>query len=213
MARTGTGAWDYRVAGTDLATLSLPDLVVQSIRPVPAAPGVAWGSALMETRDHTYVYGIHRRPDGTPYLHVARTTSDLEAPWEYLSAGGWTTDPAASADQLPGISSQISVLPVEGGYALITQETGLGPRIDAYTAPSPAGPWSSPATVVATASPPMPGTFTYNAVAHPEYGAADRLLLSYNVNSLDPADAMIDAAIYHPRFLSIPWPPVGAPAR
>ncbi|HEX5618180.1 MAG TPA: hypothetical protein VFX51_07155 [Solirubrobacteraceae bacterium] len=204
---TGPGAWDFEVVGTELATLALPALDEPEIRPLPAAPGVAWGSALAVDGDRTYVYGIHVHADGERWLHVARTTSDLEAPWEYRTADGWSADPQASADQLHGISHQVSVLRDGNEYFLITQDPRLSPVVTLYRAPTPSGPWALAAEPFANAASPLPGTFTYNAAAHPEFTAGGLLLLSYNVNSLVPDDALSDAAIYHPRFLTVPWPP------
>jgi hypothetical protein len=85
---TGPDAWDFEITGTELATLALPALGEPEIRPLPAAPGVAWGSAVTEDGDRTYVYGIHVHADGERRLHVARTTTDLEGPWEYRTADG-----------------------------------------------------------------------------------------------------------------------------
>ena len=212
MRRTGPGAWDFEVVGTDLVTLALPDLAERGMRRLPAADGVAWGSAIAEDGERTYVYGVHGHADGTPYLHVARTTTELEGPWEYRTADGWSPDPEASADQLPGISHQISVLRDGDEYFLITQDPALGAQILLYRAETPAGPWEEPAEPLATAPPPLAGTFTYNAVAHPQYTAAGRLLISYNVNSL-ASEVMVDAAVYRPRFMTVPWPPEQPPTR
>ncbi len=104
MRATGTGAWDFEILGTDLVTFALPDLALRAIRPLPAAPGVAWGAALAQVGRRIYIYGVHQHHDGTPYLHVARTTTDLEGGWEYRSRGGWSRDASASTDQLPGVS-------------------------------------------------------------------------------------------------------------
>ena len=141
-----------------------------------------------------------------PRVRGRRTTIDLERPWEYRTATGWSSDPAASADLLADISHQISVLRADDEYLLITQELGFGDVVNVYRAPTPTGPWDGPA-LLARAPAPLPGTFTYNAVAHPQFTAAGRLLLSYNLNSLDPAAALFDAAIYHPRFIAVDWPP------
>ena len=205
MRRTGPGAWDFAVVGTDLVTVALPGMQPSAIQPLAAPPGVGWGSALLEAGERTYVYGIREHAGGTE-LQVARTVDDLEGPWEYRTADGWSADPAQSADLLAGISHQVSVLPDGDEFVLLTQATGLGEEILAYRAPDPDGPWT-PAGTVARALPPLVGTFTYNAAAHPEIALEDGLLLSYNVNSVDPDAAMTDAAIYHPRFLTVPWPP------
>ena len=48
------------------------------------------------------------------------------------------------------------------------------------------------------------GTYTYNAVAHPEQDAAGGLLVSYNVNSFDGSELYRQADIYRPRFVRVP---------
>jgi hypothetical protein len=202
---TGPGPWDFAVTGTDLVTFALPGLELRSIRPLPAGPGVTWGAAVSEDEDFTYVYGVAAGPGGAPRLHVARAAADLDAPWEYRTADGWTEDPAASAEQLHGVSHQLSVLRDGDRYFLITQDAWLGPGIVLYRGGSPAGPWEGPEPL-ALAPAPLPGAFTYNAVAHPQTVAGGRLLLSYNVNSLSPA-LLENASLYRPRFVAVTWPP------
>ena len=103
------------------------------------------------------------------------------------------------------MSHQLTVLRDGDGFALITQEPLLGPEILLYRGAGPAGPWVGPERL-AVAPAPAPGTFTYNAVAHPQAISGGRLLLSYNVNSLDPT-VLGDAAVYRPRFIAVAWPP------
>lgn len=45
--------------------------------------------------------------------------------------------------------------------------------------------------------------YAYNAHEHPELRDGRCLLVSYNVNSLEPDDLYADASIYRPRFLRI----------
>lgn len=54
---------------------------------------------------------------------------------------------------------------------------------------------------------PNPGgnLYTYNAVAHPQFGDDRGLLVSYNVNSFVFADLFEDAGIYRPRFVRLPF--------
>ncbi|HYI20116.1 MAG TPA: hypothetical protein VD836_15475 [Solirubrobacteraceae bacterium] len=205
MRATGPGPWEFAITGTDLVTFDLPDLALRAIRPLPAGPGVAWGAAVAEDGDTTYVYGVSSADPRDPVLHVARSTGGLEAPWEYATADGWAEDPAASTAQLHGVSHQLTVLRDGDGFALITQEPLLGPEILVYRGAGPAGPWVGPERL-AVAPAPAPGTFTYNAVAHPQAISGGRLLLSYNVNSLDPT-VLGDAAVYRPRFIAVAWPP------
>ena len=48
--------------------------------------------------------------------------------------------------------------------------------------------------------------YTYNAHAHPELSTPKRLVVSYNVNSIDNAldgDIFRDVIIYRPRFVGV----------
>ncbi|HEX6335525.1 MAG TPA: hypothetical protein VFZ85_01100 [Jiangellaceae bacterium] len=49
-----------------------------------------------------------------------------------------------------------------------------------------------------------PNIITYNAHEHPELRRGNRLLITYNVNSLDPnVDLYADVTIYRPRFVEV----------
>jgi hypothetical protein len=200
--RTGSGAWDYRFAGTSIATLSLPGLAVRSIAPGPAGP-VAWGTGTLDDGDWTYVYGVEDR-QAVKYLHVARAPrGHLLDAWEYYTGSGWSTDPAASARVFDQAAPLTSVVRVGDAYALIGQESFFGRHVYAWTAPTPVGTWAARRTIYTT---PDLGAdiYTYNPSAHPELSGDGGLLVSYNVNSFEFADVLADAAAYRPRFFRIP---------
>ncbi|MER5888596.1 hypothetical protein ABT160_32630 [Streptomyces sp. NPDC001941] len=48
---------------------------------------------------------------------------------------------------------------------------------------------------------------TYDARLHQHLARPGELLVSYNVNSLDPADNRTDASLYRPRFVEVALPP------
>ena len=56
----------------------------------------------------------------------------------------------------------------------------------------------------------------YDARLHPELASDGKLLMSYNVNSLEHDDNLADARLYRPRFVELAWPPAppgtGVPA-
>jgi hypothetical protein len=54
---------------------------------------------------------------------------------------------------------------------------------------------------------------SYDARLHPELARPGKLLISYNVNSLDADTAYADARVYRPRFVEVPWPPAAPGAR
>jgi hypothetical protein len=114
---------------------------------------------------------------------------------------------------LSGVATGYSVQRAGDGYVLVTTEGNLpfNPSIVAYTAPTPAGPWTgplhlhTPAEVTAES-----GRVSYDARLHPALARTGQLLISYNVNSLDENSAYADARIYRPRFVEVPWPPAPA---
>jgi hypothetical protein len=206
--RTGNGAWDFRFKGSAVATLSLPDLRLESVTPVPGGDRVAWGSALLERGDYTYVYGVEDLQQ-SKYAHVARAPrGGVTGAWEYFDGVAWSPNPAASARVLDGVSNQYSVVESGAGFVLISQEAGFGRRIRAWRSATPVGPWV-PAADLGTVPDPGQGRFTYNAVVHPQAVRDGQLLLSYSVNGTDPAEVQRDASIYRPRFLRVTIPPVG----
>ena len=205
--KAGDGPFGFEWQGTDLARLSLPDLRVQSVQPVPSAGGIAWGSALLEDGDLIYVYGVEDLGD-RKYSHLARARRGaLAGPWEYLGEQGWSDDPAASRRLLAGIGNEHSVTRVGAGYLLVTMDTSvrLGADLVAYAACSPEGPWEHK-TVVYRTPENKDEIHTYNAHAHPELSEDGQLLISYNVNSLSLPALFVNADFYRPRFIRVRVP-------
>jgi hypothetical protein len=202
---TGGGIWDFKYDDSALATVSLSDMRVQSISPLPN-PAVAWGAAVTETVEWTYVYGVEEQGNDK-YAHVARAhAGNLGGAWEFWDGSAWTPDAGRSARVLSGVSNGFSVVPDGGGYALVTQQLGLGRDIHVHRAPSPEGPWAASQTI-ATVPDRGAGRFTYNAVLHPEFGSDGGLLLSYNVNSEIAGETQRDGSVYRPGFMRVTLPP------
>jgi fibronectin type 3 domain-containing protein len=208
---TGGGALDVKQTGTSLVTFDLPALTVASITALPLGDDIAWGSALLDDGEYTYVYGSEDPGDGTRFAHVARTLSgDLGGAWEFWDGSGWSGQESASARLIRGVGTAYSVVGMGTHYALITQETNevFGNSFVAYTSDSPTGPFSGPAYLFdAPAEYPGKPVIEYDPHVHAQYGTGAELMMSYNVNSLSPDDNYEDATIYRPRFVSVPWPP------
>ena len=82
----------------------------------------------------------------------------------------------------------------------------------AYFSTSPTGPFTNKTPLYTTpetgafGSYGNPNVITYNAHVHPELSTANRLVISYNVNSLDSTiggDLYRDVSIYRPRFIDV----------
>jgi hypothetical protein len=209
--RTGTGLWDFTLTGSALVTFDLPGLAVKQVTDLPLGDRIAWGSAVLEDGGHTYVYGAERTSDAMRFAHVARVPAGkLGGAWEFWTGSGWSTAVERSARLLSGVGTGYSVQHVGDEYVLVTTEGNLlfNPAIVAYTAKAPTGPWEGPRQLH---TPPeaTPGTsrVSYDARLHPELARSGKLLVSYNVNSLDADTGYTDARVYRPRFVEVDWPP------
>lgn len=200
--------WNFIQVATDIATFSLPQLALESIEPSPsglpptaAGAFVSYGSAITETADYTYVYGVEDL-HSEKYLHLARISTGVLGQWEYYTGSGWSSSPLASVRLLEGIANEFSVAESSGGFRLITSDHGIGKDIHAYTAPAPEGPWGARQTLYST--PETGGNLiTYNAKEHPQYSRDGTTVISYNVNSFDFSDLYRDVHIYRPRFVEV----------
>ncbi len=210
---TGAGPLDHRLRGTVLATLGLPGLSTERVERLPLGDRVSWGSEILPSGDHTYVYGTEAA--GTmKFAHVARVTgTDLRAPWEFWTGSGWSPREAESSRVLSGVGTNYGVHRAKGRYVLVTHENNLIFSADfvAYTADSPTGPFTGPRYLF-RAPETAAGHIVYDADLHPGLSRPGKLLVSYNVNNLDDRVAYSDANIYRPRFVEVDWP-LGAGSR
>jgi hypothetical protein len=222
----GSGAeWDFTEQGVALATFTLPDLRLESVRELPGpwpAPGrtpVMWGAALFDDGPWTYVYGYRGhldRPERPKWLVLARAPRGRladPASWRYDTGTGWTADPGRAAELPTPVDSGFGVARVGGRYALVTRrpsaDLGTGDMI-AYLSSSPAGPFgAADSAVIYRAPEPASGWFVYQARVHPELGRDGGVVFSYNVNT-----SLVDgrcvpqnlrqASVYRPRFVFAP---------
>ena len=211
-ARTGTGQWDFAWVGTSLARYPLDRLDRPiDIRPLPSGAGITWASWLQQLGPFLYVYGVEDL-GASKYLHVARMAGRTPlGRWEYWTGTGWSTVESDSVRVLEGVSNEYSVTPWRGRYLLVTQDTTelFSTKIVAYLADRPTGPFTGKTVLYRTpetgalGSYGNPNVFTYNPHVHPELSTPRRLLVTYNVNSLNPDDLYADVSIYRPRFIDV----------
>ncbi|UQI45027.1 hypothetical protein M1P56_12030 [Streptomyces sp. HU2014] len=219
-ARTGPGPLDVAWRGNALARFGpgLPGRP-RSLTPLPSSAGIAWGAWLERQGGRTYVYGTERLASGGNRLHLARVEgSDLRRPWRYrTSGGGWSAREARSAPLCgPGgaallTSDELSVVRHGHWYALVTQRADVPFSAETRLAwsRSPAGPFGAARTVYTAPESGAAGTYrngnviAYNPHEHVELGRRGELVVSYNVNSLEPGDVVRWAGIYRPRFFRV----------
>jgi hypothetical protein len=143
---------------------------------------------------------------------------NLRRPWQFLTAGGsWSGQESASARIVGApstsinVSNELSVVRHGRLYVLVTQDMSapLSAGIDLAYSCSPTGPVVDETTAYTTPETGASGTYhdpdvyTYNPHEHPELDSGNRLVISYNVNSLVNTDLYRTASIYRPRFIFV----------
>ena len=206
--KTGSGVFDFRYLRTAIASFRLPGLEPETVTELPAPPEdlpVHWAAVVFEDREHTYVYGVEDR-QSEKFAHVARVGRGrlTTEPWQYFTGSGWSTEQAASARILAGVSNEFSVQRHCGDHLLITGDARepLSADIVAYRSRSLTGGFGEPVRLYTT--PETGGDhFTYNAKAHPQLARGRTVVISYNVNSFVSDDLYADARLYRPRYLDV----------
>ncbi|CAM5471070.1 hypothetical protein SALBM311S_09623 [Streptomyces alboniger] len=222
----GAAPWVFGVpTATEDATLSLPDLRVESVVEVldqrllqDPSRRVLFGTTLVERDDWTYVFGgddgqAASRP--TSHAYVARVPAGGlgdPAAWEYWDGSAWAARARPGAvlgdGRRTGVGSAFSVVRRGGTYLLFTMAAGTRglTTVTSYWACSPTGPWHGPAKGFTPALPPGQ-VAAYNPQAHPELSGGGRLVLSYDVNWLEPTGAAAqlnrNVSLYRPRFVTL----------
>ncbi|MDT9695464.1 DUF4185 domain-containing protein [Streptomyces sp. P17] len=222
----GQAPWIYGVpTATEVATVSLPDLRVESVDKVfdqqlvsDPSRRVLFGTTLVEEDGFTYVFGgDDRRAASRPASHayVARVPEGgLADPgaWEYWDGEEWAAGVRPRAvlgdGRRTGVGSAFSVVRDGRTYVLFTMAAGGAglTTVTSYWACSPTGPWHGPAKDF---SPSLPEgqVAAYNPQTHPELSEDGRLVLSYDVNWLETngaaANLSRNVSLYRPRFVTV----------
>jgi len=203
--KTGPGGFDLAYVRTAVAHVDTDRLDRPvAYHPLPSLPPtISWAAWLQRVGAHTYVYGVEDL-GAEKHMHVARVRgTDLRRPWEFWTGSGWSTEPGDSSRVLTGVANEYSVTPWRGRYLLVTHDTTelFSARILAYVADRPTGPFTDPTVVYTTPETGPNGSYgdpniiTYNSHAHPELSTDRRLLVTYNVNTLDNPDHYDDVTI------------------
>lgn len=201
--QVSSGLWGWAWDGTVLATLRLPDLVLEDVIPISDSNGVAYGVALLELDDWLYIFGTEQRAT-IKHLHVARVSrKDPAASWQYWSGRHWSAEAGDSRAALNGVGSQFGVVRLERGLGLVTmdQRRPFSNRLVLYVAEAPTGPWRGPSEIH-RAPEADADVAAYNPFVHTQFNRPEGHLISYNVNHVhDPEPLYTDAGIYRPRFI------------
>jgi len=210
--RTGPEPLDVAITDTALATFALPSLALIGVADLGLGDEIAWGSALFDDGGYTYIYGSELSGGGPNFAHIARApVGGLAGPWQFWTGSAWSSNKDASIRVLSGVGTAFGVQKMGSQYVLVTVEGHLpfNPETVAYTAAAPTGPFAGPISLFVApdaANDPDASLITYDARVHPEFAPSGKLLVSYNVNSLEPGLANADVRRYRPRFVEVAWP-------
>ncbi len=224
----GQYPWIYGVpTATEVATLSLPDLRVESIVKVfdqqlvqDPSRRVQFGTTLVAAGGWTYVFGGNdaqaaARPTSSAYVaRVPEGRLGEPGAWEYWDGSAWTAragpSPVLGDGQRIGVGSAFSVMRDGGTYVLFTMAAGSRglTTVTSYWACSPTGPWHGP---TGSLSPPLPQgqVAAYNPQVHTALDGDGRIVLSYDVNWLDATaysaalNLSRNVSLYRPRFVTL----------
>jgi hypothetical protein len=218
--RTGSGAWDFAWVRNALARFSTSELQgPPTISSLPSSAGIEWGSWVSHEGRYTYVYGVEDL-GADKYMHIARVSGrSLTGTWRYYKGGdprspsSWSSAEADAVRVMDHVANEYSVHRLRGGlYMLTTMDTSVAfsAEMVAYFSCTPTGPFVARTTLYTTpetgpfGSYGNPNVYTYNAHAHTELSTPGKVVISYNVNSLDTTiggDLYRDVSIYRPRFI------------
>ncbi len=210
LKRAGNGApgFDFTGIGHAIATLSLPDLKVEAVAPLPFVSKVDYGGSFVAEGNYTYIYGLEDL-QGVKYGHVARVAQGqlVTGKWQFYDGANWSSDPLSSTRIISDVSN-LSVFKHGKGYVLVGMETGFGfgKNILAYYSCSPTGPWTG-RTVLYTVPEATGSVITYLAIAHPEFSKDGTMLISYCLNDTKPQGGFVAANVYRPHFVRVSFAP------
>jgi len=213
----GEGQWGFAFMNTDYLRYSWPQMELLSNERFPFTDinKVHWGHAVLNDGEYVYIYGSRVEDTtgifGMAKAHVMRakinSAKTLED-FEFFNGTSWTSDPEASMG-MEGISTNVSeqftIFAYENKYVMINHERGIGTTdIFSFVADNPQGPWYNKQLLYQTTEHSKDKRiFSYNAMAHPQYIKDGKLLICYNINSLEVPLVFEDARNYRPQFLRV----------
>lgn len=156
--------------------------------------------------EYIYVYGLRGITKELVSARVPAESFEDFSTWSFYDGQGWSENPLSAVALADSVSNEMSISEIgHGKYALIYQLGGIFPNIMMQIGDSPTGPFGPRRQLWDTRRDiDEPGLFTYNAKAHPAISKEGELLISYNVNSSDFFNQVLEyPQLYRPRFLKV----------
>ncbi len=200
-----------------VASFALPSLRLVSVRRLAVEErGVVWGAAVSRLGGRTYVYGASAS-GGDKDLYVALAPDgDLAGRWRYWDGQRFVANPARAVPIMTNVSSELSVTSVDGMDVLVTTptDTAYSNLVAVGFACRPTGPFTL-ATAFRASDQTGPlgerrfgvgDVYVYDAMDQAALNEGDRLLVSYDQNTVNPKELPTHPAVYRPGYL---WVTIG----
>jgi hypothetical protein len=202
------GSWDQFTGRSGIAVLSVSGSGMpsfSSVMPLPTDPNTQWGLAVLQDTSYTYVYGLDSAVYAMKVARVPNGESLQTSAWTYWNGSQWVTGEGNAVAintgaELTGVTAQaggvgyVGVAIPGGGYQ--------GSAVTLSYACSPTGPWSTPESVYSIPQvSEYPNEMAYMPTFHSELTGQGGLVVSYNINSSNPASVVQNVHQYQPHFL------------
>lgn len=166
---------------------------------------------------YIYIYGLDSRAKPYKQMVVARVPAERFSDFdriEFFDGERFQPDISRSAPICDEAASEMSVMPIDSGpyagkYLFVYSMCSISDTIACRIGETPYGPFGPCRPLYFVDEPLRTSKFggkkmyTYNAKAHYHVSMPDELLISYNMNTTDFESHIINADIYHPRFIRI----------
>lgn len=212
----GAGLLDNIGVKTVIATFALPGLTLRGL--VPLADGskaIQWGAYVVRFGGWIYIYGASAS-GYHKFAYVARVGGgDVNAKWSYWDGNGWSSSPGRVAP-MRGVEteySEYSVTAAGGMFVLVGSDSryAFSPYTDVYLGCTPVGPFVGRArfqftSLVGAAGASYwrdPTVYVHDARTQPAFSSGNRLVVSYEQNSLNFASVYRDPTLYRTRFVDL----------
>ncbi|MGD8778693.1 MAG: T9SS type A sorting domain-containing protein [Ignavibacteria bacterium] len=154
------------------------------------------------TDGYIYLYGLKEINNAKELIcgrvlpeHISDFTK-----YEYWNGESWGSHIKECESLTDYVSQEFSVSPLPNGKYILMFQTGN--QVAYRIGESPVGTFGMFNMIYNCPEAEISGNvFTYNAKAHPSLSDGDKILVSYNVNTIDIAENLNNADIYRPRFI------------
>lgn len=176
---------------------------------VPSSFGTIVGSAaVLKDQEYLYAYSVL---ESNHHVYLMRWKLEQAYTGNFSNAEWWSGDRWRQRNSSEGLPTPLFTGATEFSVHydsllkkyLQFQSFGFGEsEIGLRVADSLQGPWSSPRIIYKPDYPGVKRPFMYSVKAHPEM-SSDGLLLTYNVNSFDFGELLVNQELYFPKFLVV----------